>query len=278
MQDRMNKVIVIVILSFTHIFYHTEGMGLARDLYNAIQFFDTDKVIEIINKGGDPNYCIGEAGWVDSNPLAVLSWYNTRRYFGSEKKIPEPIPDIAVLDILVNGGADINRRPYIWAIVYQANNDSFETIIRHRKYNHESMDKDDIIEEEMQFVNDVNRLLKGYLDAGADPDKLGHPYPYSNNLGVVFLSDKRANKYFSKGTRAINIAIEKGILWESQVNLLLQYTNLDETSLEAAERSKDPAMIEKINKLWELQNSQKHGNQISRIKENDKTEGWEGKK
>jgi len=247
----MNK--IIFLFSFIFISCHASSGKPARELYNAIQFFDTDKVFEIINKGGDPNYCKGEAGWVDSNPLAVLSWYNTRNYFGVERKIPDPIPDIAILNILVNAGADINRRPYIWEIVYIANNDVFEGIIRDRKNNHVSIDEHDIYEEEMQFVNDVNRLLKGFLESNANPDKLGHPYPYSNNLSVVLLSDKRADKYFSKGTRAINIAIEKGILWESQVDLLLQYTKLDDESLKAAERSNDPAMVEKINNLWEIQ-------------------------
>jgi hypothetical protein len=254
----MNKLFIVLLICSTLLsvilFSCSSGdRKLARELYNAIQFFDVDKVIEVINEGGDPNYCLGEAGWVDSNPLDVLSWYNTRSYFGVTKKIPDPLPDITILDILVNSGADINRRPYIWAIVYIANNDDFEYIIRHRKINHESMDESDIMEEELQFVADVNRLLEGFLVAGADPDKLGHPYPYSYHLDVVFFNDRRANRYFSKGTRAINVAIEKGILWENQIDLLLQYTKLDEESLKAAERSNDPAMIEKINTLWRKQ-------------------------
>jgi hypothetical protein len=254
----MNSLLLFLLFIFTSCYI--EG-GLLKtiqlkkiknssDLYRAIQFFDTDKVIELINKGYDPNYCKGEIGWVDSNPLDVISWYNTRDYFGSKRDIPDPIPDIAILNILVNAGADINRRPYIWALVYLANNDIFEWIIRQRKANHESMNEFDILDEELQFVNDVNRLIKGFLSVGADPDKLGHPYPYSNNIGVLFLNDKSANRYFSKGTRAINVAIEKGILWESHVDLLLQYTKLDKESIKAAERSNDPNMIEKINKLW----------------------------
>jgi hypothetical protein len=42
--------------------------------------------------------------------------------------------------------------------------------------------------------------------------------------------------------------------WESQVDLLLQYTTLDKDSLKAAKQSKDKAMIEKITKLWNEQN------------------------
>jgi hypothetical protein len=52
------------------------------------------------------------------------------------------------------------------------------------------------------------------------------------------------------GTRAINIAMEKGIKWESRVDLLLQCTKLYEESLKAAERSHNSEMVKKITKLW----------------------------
>ena len=29
------------------------------------------------------------------------------------------------------------------------------------------------------FMSDANRLIEAFLKAGADPDKLGHPYPFS---------------------------------------------------------------------------------------------------
>ena len=63
-----------------------------------------------------------------------------------------------------------------------------------------------------------------------------------------------AEKYFAKGTRPINEAIKKGMRWENQVDLLLQYTTLDKDSLKAAKQSKDKAMIEKITRLWNEQN------------------------
>jgi hypothetical protein len=63
-------------------------------------------------------------------------------------------------------------------------------------------------------------------------------------------SDEEANAYFVQGTRPVNEAIKKGMVWESQVDLLLQYTGLDEASLEVARESGDPAMIGKINRLW----------------------------
>jgi hypothetical protein len=100
------------------------------------------------------------------------------------------------------------------------------------------------------YVEDANRVLEAFLEAGADPDQPGHPYPYSYEVVDNGISDEEANEYFARGTRAINEAIKKGIWWESQVDLLLRYTTLDEDSLAAAEESNDPAMIAKITKLW----------------------------
>jgi hypothetical protein len=104
--------------------------------------------------------------------------------------------------------------------------------------------------------NDANRVLAALLEAGADPDKLGHPFPFGYDRKLPRFTDEKANKYFANGTRAINEAIKKGIFWESQVDILLQYTNLDEDSLIAAKESGDSAMIEKITKLWEEQQTE----------------------
>jgi hypothetical protein len=83
---------------------------------------------------------------------------------------------------------------------------------------------------------------------------LGHPIPYSKSREYRYISDEEANVFFAQGTRAINEAIKKGILWESQVDLLLEYTGLDEDSLTAAKESRDSEMIEKIRNLWENRN------------------------
>jgi hypothetical protein len=226
---------------------------VAKNLYNAIWSLRVEKVNEALLEGGNPNYCLGEAGWIDSNPLNVISWYPTYPHFGVQKEIPDPTPDVAILQLLINNGADINKRPYIWSIVYQSGNNYFEQIRRRRKINNESLNIDDIDKEEQQFVTDVNRLIKAFLTNGTNPDKLGHSYPYSQDAQKMNITDEQAEDYFSYGTRAINVAIEKGIKWESQVDLLLQYTKLDEESLKAAERSHDSSMVEKITKLWEEQ-------------------------
>jgi hypothetical protein len=99
----------------------------------------------------------------------------------------------------------------------------------------------------------VNRIIEAFLKAGADPDLPGHPYPFSYEAMKARITDEQAREYFSKGTRAINEAIAKGMAWESLVDLLLAYTQLDEESLKAAERSNDPAMVRKIQKLWQVQ-------------------------
>jgi hypothetical protein len=223
--------------------------------YNAVYGNHVLWVKELLEKGVDPNYCHGEAWWVDSNPLNVVSrsFYNT--YYSRRRGaiIPDPTPDVAVFQLLIKAGADINRRPYIWSRVYLYNNSGFARIKSQRMADKESVELVDMQDQIDCYVNDVNRLLEAFLEAGADPDKLGHPYPYSYEAIFMRLTDEQANEYFCRGSRAINVAIEKGIRWESQVDLLLQYTSLDEESLRAAERSNDPAMIEKIRNLWEEQ-------------------------
>ena len=226
---------------------------LSKDLYNAVWGKQVDWLKEILAAGADPDFCIGECGWYDSNPLDVLSIESTYPYYGIIEPISDTTPDVKTFRLLVNAGADVNKRPYVWRIVYFYDNDIVSRVERYRKQNNESLEREDINEQVRHFVSDVNRLLQCFLAAGADPDKLGHPYPFSPEAMEAGINDNQANEYFAQGTRAINIAIEKGILWESQVDLLLQYTKLDEESLKAAERSNDPSMIEKINKLWEKQ-------------------------
>jgi len=214
--------------------------------YNALYQDDVDLVRRFLEAGSEPNKCRGENGWVDSNPLKVAAegFYNTFDFRNNVPKdnIPEPAPDVEIIQLLVSAGADVNRLPYIWDRVYRYSEPS-------------NLPRDPVVAQLRTdaFVKDANRVLSAFLEAGADPDKLGHPFPFGYDWKVPFLTDKKANKYFMQGTRAINIAIEKGIVWESQVDLLLQYTKLDEESLKAAERSNDPAMMEKINRLWEIQ-------------------------
>jgi len=239
------------------------------ELYWAITIKDTDKVREYMEEGYDPNKCMGEEGWMVKTPLNVVarSFYDTFAMLKIGKEIPEPLPDVAILQSLVEAGANVNERPYIWCRVYTFNQLALKHILRedilYRKKTVAKTDEEieelniQRYEEALSFVNVSNRVLEAFLKAGADPDKRGHPYPYSLEAKRMRITDEEANGYFAKGTRPINEAIKKGMWWESQVDLLLQYTTLDEDSLKAAEESKEPAMVEKITRLW---NEQKAGN------------------
>ena len=227
-----------------------------RSFYNAIYGEKPGEVQIYLNNGLDPNYCHGECGWADSNPLAVVaeSGYITYYKHLLGEKIPNPTPDVATLQVLVAGGADVNRRPYIWDRVYRWNNKDINNT-----WDGYFVDGKPVGSEKDYkafYIKDANRIIEAFLKAGADPDKLGHPYPFSWEAMEARITDEQAREYFSKGTGAINEAIEKGMAWESQVDLLLQYTQLDEESLKAAERSNDAAMVKKIQKLWEARTSE----------------------
>jgi len=239
------------------------------DLWWAINKQDVDKVKQYMEEGYDPNKSMGEQGYRDRNPLNIIAktFYDTYVRLTYGEKIPDPPPDVEMLRMLVEAGADVNRRPYIWCRVYTWNNNYLEAMFVRKQLSRtarspetkeeiEEFNNEKIIEP-IYFINDANRVIEAFLKAGADPDKRGHPYPYTNEAYYARITDEEADEYFAKGTRPINEAIKKGIRWESQVDLLLQYTTLDKDSLKAAKESKDPAMIEKINKLWKEQNAGK---------------------
>jgi hypothetical protein len=229
--------------------------GDAWIYYNAIYRIESEDVQTYLKNGADPNYCKGEAGWIDSNPLSVVAqhFYTTfwKEKYG--KEIPEVMPDLAIFKLLFDAGADINKRPYIWERIYHSSNRRIASIKR---------DKLPVEETEKQildFINSANRILQLFLEKGADPDMLGDPRPYTYakpGTPDYPMNDEKAKVYFARGTRPINEAIKKGSIWESQVDLLLQYTKLDENSLIAAKESGDLLMIEKISQLWERQKSE----------------------
>jgi hypothetical protein len=224
---------------------------VAVPLANGIYGNNYSIVKEALKKGADPNYCHGDAGWYDSNPLDLLVetiyvTYNRHDAIKTNIELPD---DVKILYALLNAGADINKRPYIWHRVIQWDNETIKDIItRGDIYGHKRSDEE-IRKNIDMYIQDSNRLLEEFLKSGADPDKKGHLYPYSKEV-LLTMTDDEAEKYFKAGSRAINEAIKKGIIWEGQVDLLLRYTTLDGDSLKAAEESGDSAMIEKISKLW----------------------------
>jgi hypothetical protein len=226
-----------------------------KDLYNAIFDLDAEEVREYLAQGYDPDKCLGVTGWASTNPLNVLmaKFYNTYYRIKWNEAIPSPPPDVAVLHALIEGGADINRFPFIWYRIHNWDNNMVEQIIDGAYSKYQDLEKKTLEEaqaEAASFIKDANRLIEAFLESGADPDKPGHPYPYGYEVASLGLTDEDVAPYFAQGSRPINEAIRKGIVWESQVDLLLRYTSLDEASLEAAQESNDPAMIRKINLLW----------------------------
>lgn len=224
-------------------------MSKSYAFYDSIYRRDVTHVKELLEEGINPNKCRGEAGWVDSNPLKIVSEGFEDTIF-SEKK--DNFKDVQLFNLLVDYGANINQLPYIWARVYTWGNeeleDSLESINKHHK--NEIGGRDPTV----WFVNDSNRLIKAMLERGMNPNMKGHPVPYTHSLKLLFFTDKIAFKYFnsSKSTTPLYEAIKKGIRWESQVDLLLEYgAILDESCLEAARLSGDEAMLQKITALIE---------------------------
>jgi sugar lactone lactonase YvrE len=236
------------------------------ELYWAVTIKNVGRVMLYMREGYDPNKCRGEF-WDESTPLGVVagSFYTTYVRMNDGDEMPDPLPDVAILQLLVDAGADVNRRPYIWHRIwkykeYRPNRPMGRKIVNRlgrdpeTEAEMEEIERDDRLAP-LYYVRDSNRVIEAFLKAGADPDMRGHPYPYTIEAKRDRINDEKAAAYFAQGTRPINEAIKKGILWESQVDLLLQYTTLDADSLTAARESGDPAMIEKITKLWNEQNA-----------------------
>jgi hypothetical protein len=160
--------------------------------------------------------------------------------------IPDPPHDVEMLQLLVEAGADVNKRPYIWCRIYTYDDFHLKDILvnityKSKKKSYETMiDKEEIenIEAAKIFVVDANRVIEAFLKAGADPDKRGHPYPYTIEANRARIIDEEADEYFAKGTRPINEAIKKGIRWESHVDLLLHILHWTKIQLKRRKNQK----------------------------------------
>ena len=151
-----------------------------------------------------------------------------------------------VFNQLIEAGADINKYPYIWAQVY-LRNDKQITIFE--KNYHEP--KENVAIFIPCYVSECNRVLKLFLDAGASVNKKGASVPFEEGVCET-ISEKKIQEYFNspEATTPLYEAIKKGMRWESQVDLLLEYgATLDESCLEAARLSGDKTMIEKVERL-----------------------------
>lgn len=207
-------------------------------------------VKDYLASGLDPDYCLKMYdGWQFRNPLMLFcSDFLLLSYY--EKDYILPNYDVEVFNQLINAGADINKYPYIWANVYLHNDD----MIRIFKRDHENSEND--VETFIPcYISDCNRSLKMFLEAGANVNRKGSPVPFEKNI-CEKISEAKIQEYFNSpdSTSPIYEAIKKGMVWESQVDLLLEYgAILDESCLDAAKLSGDEAMIKKVKTLLELQ-------------------------
>lgn len=207
-------------------------------------------VKDYLAAGLDPDYCLKMYdGWQFRNPLMLFcSDFLLLSYY--EKDYILPNYDVEVFNQLINAGADINKYPYIWANVYLHNDD----MIRIFKRDHENSEND--VETFIPcYISDCNRSLKMFLEAGADVNRKGSTVPFEKNI-CEKISEAKIQEYFNSpdSTSPIYEAIKKGMVWESQVDLLLEYgAILDESCLDAAKLSGDEAMIKKVKTLLELQ-------------------------
>ncbi|MBQ8681139.1 MAG: hypothetical protein IJ530_15515 [Treponema sp.] len=247
-----NKIIPAVFISIFLNGVFAEKMT-KYSFYNSLYELDLERVRNHLENGFNSNECKGEARWVDSNPLRVVSekWFSSYDFIHNDVKNIAVFPDVEIIKILVEHGADINRLPYIWNKIWRWNNDTIKDITKNLK----NPNSEVIID---CFINDHNRVLRVLLENGANPNLKGHPYPFGKSRWLLFFTDKKAFKYFNspEATTPLYEAIKKGMVWESQVDLLLEYgAILDESCLEAAKQSGDEAMFQKIEKLLQSRKS-----------------------
>jgi hypothetical protein len=165
------------------------------DLYRAVDYRKPEVLKALLEAGADPNECLGVEGWISNNPLQMVIRRCDSTYSRMKRgeAIPDPLPDVAMMNILLEAGADIDRRPYVWSTVVLGDN----MWIKHiqdsttQKANGEFIKTQEEADEEKHlYVYDNNRLLKAFLEAGANPDKPGHPVPYSTAKEYLYISDE----------------------------------------------------------------------------------------
>ena len=191
-------------------------------------FYDDDitSIQKYLEQGNNPNKCIGSYGWIDENPLWIVLNFKSDN-------------NIEIINLLISYGADVNLRPYIWHVIDQP-----ILTLADIAWLEEGEGKRAVTGTTEELIYTKVEIL---LNAGADVNAKG-----ARNKLLFPSTDKAYKAYFEKeGSRPINYVIKKKL--PTVVDLLLKYTKLDENSLIAAKESGDPQMIEKINKLWEIQ-------------------------
>ncbi|MBO7583754.1 MAG: hypothetical protein J6T20_08175 [Treponema sp.] len=212
---------------FDEISQYYEEIGITilklynREFYEALLTHNVEETKHFLDEDYDPDNCFFTGCiWEEQNPLLIVS----SKYYPSDN-VEE------MIKLLVEYGADINRLPYIWKRVY------FDDL-EDKKQNEYS-----------------NRVIKALLDNGADPNIKGlfAPFDEEKYFSYISMTEQKALKKFKskKATTPLYEAIKKGMNWESQVDLLLEYgAQLDKSCLKAARLSRDKEMIKKIEQLY----------------------------
>lgn len=204
-------------------------------------------VQDYLDAGCSPDFCLNlKKGWQYENPLML---FNTAAlYLTYDTDIPT-YPDVNVFYTLIKAGSDIKKYPYAWASVYCHDNWMIEN--SKERYKTGELTKDMMLKRIDGYIKDSNRVVKLFLDAGADVNKKGNSIPFDEEKCKT-MNEAEVQKYFNsaESTTPLYESIKKGMAWESQVDLLLDYgATLDESCLEAAKLSGDAKMVSKIEGL-----------------------------
>ena len=222
-----------------------------EDYFKALLTHNVEKTRVFLDANYDPNRCVVLIGnWEEYNPLLVVvsNRFSCWDVNTNTRKDLETYDDVELINLLAEYGADVNLLPYIWKRVYVDSNDFIKSRTEH-------FPEDIAAEKTLCLIEDSNRVIKALLDNGADPNYKGHPAPFDedNYFYYISMTVKKARRKFKskKATTPLYEAIKKGMLWESQVDLLLEYGALvDKSCLEAANLSGDDEMIKKIEELY----------------------------
>ena len=229
---------------------HPISRMIKEDYHLAIYRYQVEEVKKFLDANYDPNRCVVQIGnWEEYNPLLIVvsNRFSCWDVNTNTRKDLETYDDVELINLLAEYGADVNLLPYIWKRVYVDSNDFIKSRTEH-------FPEDIAAEKTLCLIEDSNRVIKALLDNGADPNYKGHPAPFDedNYFYYISMTVKKARKKFKskKATTPLYEAIKKGMRWESQVDLLLQYgAKVDESCLEAAKLSGDDQMIKKIERI-----------------------------
>lgn len=221
-----------------------------EDYFKALLTHNVEKTRVFLDANYDPNRCVVLIGnWEEYNPLLVVvsNRFSCWDVNTNTRKDLETYDDVELINLLAEYGADVNLLPYIWKRVYVDSNDFIKSRTEH-------FPEDIAAEKTLCLIEDSNRVIKALLDNGADPNYKGHPAPFDedNYFYYISMTVKKARRKFKskKATTPLYEAIKKGMRWESQVDLLIEYGALvDKSCLEAAKLSGDDQMIKKIERI-----------------------------